>query len=148
QPFWSADGRSIGFFSQGALRSIDISGGQVRTVCRLASKADVAGSWSSHDLILFGVMGKGLFQVRGSGGDAAPLQLQGMGGCASCLWPTFLPDGHHFLFTVVAADSSRGIYLGSLDGTPPRRLLDDASSTAYTTDGYLVYASGGALVAR
>src|SRR4030095_5067148 len=80
QPFWSADGRSIAFFSRGMLRSIDISAAQVRTVCRLSSGGSaVAGSWSSHDVILFGVQGKGLFRVRGSGGEATPLQLQGLG---------------------------------------------------------------------
>jgi hypothetical protein len=86
--------------------------------------------------------------VRASGGDATRVELTGLQDCSACMWPSFLPDGQHFLFTVVARQADRGIYLGSLDGVAPRRLLDDVSSTAYTTDGYLVYASAGALVAR
>jgi DNA-binding winged helix-turn-helix (wHTH) protein/Tol biopolymer transport system component len=149
QPFWSADGQSIAFFSRGALRSIALSGGEARTISQLSASANaLTGSWSSGNLILFSLQGKGLFQVHSSGGDAAPFQVPGMRDCSTCAWPVFLPDGRHFLFTADGGPSDRGIYVGSLDGVAPRRLLDLVSSAAYTTDGYIVYASGGALVAR
>ena len=150
QPFWSADGRSIAFFSRGALRSIELSGGQLHTVCQLPFSAPggFAGSWSANDLIMFSLQGKGLFQVLASGGDATLVQVPGRLDCSACLWPFFLPDGRNFLFTIVSRQTDRGIYIGSLDGAPPRLVLDAVSSSAYTTDGYLVHASGGALVAR
>jgi DNA-binding winged helix-turn-helix (wHTH) protein/Tol biopolymer transport system component len=147
QPFWSFDSRSIAFFSRGALRRIDVSDGEVRTISQLPSNANaLAGSWSSRNVILFTLIGGGLYQVRASGGDASRVRPPGLGECEECLWPFFLPDGQHFLFTVLMR-ANRGIYVGTLDGTAPRRLLDSASSAVYS-DGYLVYASGGALVAR
>ncbi len=65
-------------------------------------------------------------------------------------WPSFLPDGRRFLFTAkhwtsAAESSQQGIYLGSLDGAEPRRLLPDLSSAVYAAPGYLVFARNGVL---
>jgi hypothetical protein len=73
----------------------------------------------------------GLYLVRAGGGEATRFELAGMHDCPACLWPTFLPDGQHFLFTVANAEPNRGIYLGSRDDAAPRRVLDVVSSTAY-----------------
>lgn len=148
QPFWSPDSRSIAFVSQGYLRRIDISGGQPHTICQLPGPNTLAGSWGRQDLILFPTAGNGIFSVAASGGTPAPISFPGMGGCADCLWPSFLPDGRRFLFTVVSALPDRGVYIGSVDGRPPVRILDAVSSSAYTSSGYVLYAAAGALVAR
>jgi eukaryotic-like serine/threonine-protein kinase len=147
QPFWSPDGKSIAFFSNGSLRRVDIAGGPVQTICQLAAKNAVAGSWSKNDVILFAVLGQGIFKVLASGGTPAKVRLIRDGLCRDCLWPWFLPDGR-FLFTVVSRTPERGVYVGSLDGAPPKRILEDASSVAYIDAGYLLYVSAGALVAR
>ncbi len=69
QPFWSADGRSIAFFSNGSLRRIELSGEGARTICDVpATPLAVSGSWSSQNVILFAMIGRGLFQVSASGG--------------------------------------------------------------------------------
>jgi hypothetical protein len=40
--------------------------------------------------------------------------------------PAFLQDGRHFLYSVQSGQKeTRGVYLGSLDGTVKRRRLDD-----------------------
>jgi DNA-binding winged helix-turn-helix (wHTH) protein/Tol biopolymer transport system component len=149
QPFWSADAKSIAFFAGNSLRRIDISDGLARMVCPLPGPNAFAGSWSSDGLILFAVTGRGLFRVEASGGSATPVNVPGMGPCRECLWPSFLPGGRQFLFAVVSAPpSERGIYIGSLDGAVPRRVVDAPSSATYTEAGYLLYGSAGALVAR
>jgi DNA-binding winged helix-turn-helix (wHTH) protein/Tol biopolymer transport system component len=148
QPFWSADSRSLAFVSGGDLRRVDIAGGQPRRICEIPGPNTLAGTWGHRNLILFATAGKGMFSVAASGGTPAPIAVPGMNVCADCLWPSFLPDGRHFLFTVASATSSRGVYVGSLEGGPPVRVLDAVSSSAFTTDGYLLYASAGALVAR
>ena len=148
QPFWSADSRSIAFAAHGSLRRIAVPGGESVAICPLPGSVALAGSWSSQDMILFAVGGKGIFEVSASGGTARPVRIPNIETCADCLWPSFLPDGRRFLFTVASAAPNHGIYVGSLDGTPPIRIVEKVSSSTYTESGYLVYASGGALVAR
>ena len=148
QPFWSPDSKSIAYFADRALRTIDVSGGSSRTVCSLPRPQALAGSWGANGKILFAVNGRGLFQVDASGGTPTPVTVPDMGLCEECLWPSFLPDGRRFLLTVVSATSRRGIYVASLDGSNPRRVVDAESSATYTQTGYLLHASAGALVAR
>src|SRR6185436_13719487 len=50
-PFWAADGRSIGFFSDGKLQQIDLAGGQAQTVADAASGR--GGAWNGDGVILF-----------------------------------------------------------------------------------------------
>jgi WD40 repeat protein len=74
------------------------------------------------------------------------------------LYPTFLPDGRHFLYSIQSGQKeTRGVYLGSLDGTLKRRLLDDVTPIKYMAAvpsdtaggaGWLVFRRDGALLAR
>jgi hypothetical protein len=48
------------------------------------------------------------------------------------LYPVFLPDGRHFLYTIRSGQKEiRGVYVGSLDGGVKQRLLGDATSARY-----------------
>ena len=65
------------------------------------------------------------------------------------LSPQFLPDGRHFLFSVVSNRSEiRGIYVGSLDSNKTRRLLSAESHVAYTPLGYLLFIRDWTLMAQ
>jgi Tol biopolymer transport system component len=74
------------------------------------------------------------------------------------LYPTFLPDGRHFLYTIQSGQKeTRGVYVGSLDGTLKRRLLDDYTVIKYMAAvpgaaasgyGWLVFVRDGTLLAR
>src|SRR5262249_54479614 len=50
-PFWSADGRYIGFFAGGKLMKIPANGGPVATLADAANPR--GGSWSTNDVILY-----------------------------------------------------------------------------------------------
>ena len=63
-------------------------------------------------------------------------------------WPSFLPDGRHFLYAVQSSrPENSGIFLQSLDSTTRIRLLADISNPAYA-GGYLLFARGGTLMAQ
>jgi WD40 repeat protein len=65
--------------------------------------------------------------------------------------PSFLPDGRHFLFTAYspASTAPNDIWVGSLDGEPPRQILSGPYSTVvYTEPGMIVYSRGGELRAQ
>ena len=50
-PFWSPDGRSVGFFARQDLKRIDIDGGLVQTVAR--AQPGPGGAWGPDGMILF-----------------------------------------------------------------------------------------------
>ena len=139
-PFWSPDSRFIGFFAGGKLKKIELSGGTVQTLC--GASIPRGGSWSSTGVIVFGPSpNEPLYQVSVTGGPASPLtKLEPSRQEASHRWPHFLPDGRHFLYSVLGGPQSQGIYVTSLDGKENRRVLDISNSIAmYAAPGYLLF---------
>lgn len=52
-------------------------------------------------------------------------------------FPFFLPDDRHFIYVAVATAGSK-VYVGSLDSSERKLLLDGGSNTQYA-EGYLTY---------
>jgi Tol biopolymer transport system component len=133
-PFWSADSRALGFFADDKLKTIEASGGPAVVV---ADAPDYGGgSWNRDGTILFATLtGQALYRVAASGGSPVPVIKLDASKYLACAWPTFLPDGKHFLYAAGAADSAlTGTYFASLDGKENRLLIRGG--------GYAVYASG------
>ena len=66
-PFWSADSRSLGFFTDGALKTIDARGGAAHRVCD--APAGEGGTWNRDGTILFAPgPNTGLHRVSAAGG--------------------------------------------------------------------------------
>src|SRR5262249_11882661 len=59
-----------------------------------------------------------------------------------------LPDGGHFLYYVQGTPESYGIYVGGLDGSHARRLLDVDSAPVYGSSGHLFFVRQGTLFAQ
>src|SRR5207302_35512 len=62
-------------------------------------------------------------------------------------FPQFLPDGRRFLFYVQGNPETRGVYIGSLDGSEPKRVVDAEAAAAYAPPGWLLLLAQGTLVA-
>ena len=60
-------------------------------------------------------------------------------------WPSFLPDGKHFLFTVLP---SGGIYAGSLDSLDAQQVSSENSRAQYNSAGFLVFGRSGTVMAQ
>src|SRR5262245_21570069 len=155
-PFWSPDSRFIGFFDNSRLKKIEVSGGPVTTLCEGAH--ELGGAWSRDGMIIFGKVRYGLLRISATGGEVT--QVTTIDGSRQELYhryPTFLPDGRHFLYSIMSGrKETRGVYLGSLDGTLKRQLLDDVTPVKYMAAvpgdtagaGWLVFSRDGALLAR
>jgi DNA-binding winged helix-turn-helix (wHTH) protein/Tol biopolymer transport system component len=149
-PFWSPDNRGLAFFADRRLKTIDVATGAVRVIATLPTSARVlGGTWSRAGDILFAVPDDGLYLVPSAGTTPRRIDWKGTG-CEGCLaWPAFLPDGRHFLYTVVSAErESAGVYLGELGTTKRQRLIDAMSSCVYAAPGFLVYARFATLYAQ
>jgi Tol biopolymer transport system component len=145
-PFWSPDGRTLAFFADEKLKAIDVAGGLVRTVCEVSNDSGTPGaSWSRAGTIVFARRSGGLMRVAAAGGEPSPAtaaELQG--GDMSQLFPSFLPDGHRFLYL---SRPSNTLWLGTLDSREATRLFTAGSQVLYA-DGYLLFARQGTLLAQ
>jgi serine/threonine protein kinase/Tol biopolymer transport system component len=156
-PFWSPDGRYIAFFAEGWLKKIEASGGPVQTICEV--EVPLGGSWSTEGVILFAAFPHGLLRVSASGGEVTTVATYDRARQEfSFRFPTFLPDGTHFLYSISSETrETRGIYLGSLDGGVKRRLLDDGNAAKYVAEssadqspesGWLLFGRDDGLLAQ
>ena len=154
-PFWSPDGRSIGFFADRKLKVLELSAGTVRVLCDAGLGG--GGTWNRDGVIVFapesGVASPvGLMRVQASGGDSKPLTTleDGRGLHA---WPHFLPDGRHYLYTRVElageafpAKLSAAVFAASLDGNDVKQVL--AGFRALYANGNIFHVTGGRLIAQ
>jgi hypothetical protein len=132
-PFWSPDGRSLGFFAGRALKRLDLGGGAPQTLAPVT--AGFGGTWNADGVIVFAPSTTTpLMRVPAAGGVATAVTTLGPQQL-NHRWPFFLPDGRRVLFYVAGAPDTAGIYLGALDGSAPARLTPAAGSGVYMRDG-------------
>jgi serine/threonine protein kinase len=151
-PFWSPDSRSIGFFTDSKLKTVDITSSTVKVLAD--APGGRGGTWNSKGTILFApeIFGQ-LLTVSERGGAATPLtKISRLGSGQAHRWPLFLPDGKHFLFTVdwSSPDDSlqNGMYVGSLDSTDTRLISSELTGNVYFASGYLLYVQESSLMAQ
>jgi eukaryotic-like serine/threonine-protein kinase len=158
QPFWSPDGRWIGFFAGGKLRKIGATGGPVTDIADAPNPR--GGTWSPAGVIVFQPIHRDspLLRVSDQGGSTRPvttvdLELDDV----SHRWPSFLPDGRHFLYFGLSVDDGRrGVYVASLDelaAQPTRPVFLSDSGAVYApgasrSEGALLSAKGGRVEVR
>jgi eukaryotic-like serine/threonine-protein kinase len=149
-PFWSPDGRNIGFFAGGKVMRIAATGGPIATVTDAPNSR--GGSWSASDVIVFAPDFVGsLFKVSAQGGAAQAATVIDRAKHTTERWPFCLPDGKNFLFLATSHTGGdpkqNGIYWGSLDSTQTHLVLATDSAAQYAS-GYLLYRANTALVAQ
>jgi Tol biopolymer transport system component len=149
-PFWSPDGRSLGFFTPGKLKTVDAAGGSPLSIC--AAPEGKGGAWSAAGVIVFAPgPTAALSRVSEKGGEAAAITKLDIGrGDDSHRHPRFLPDGRHFLYVARSQRSGAAghpVLLASLDGGEEKVLLRSPASAEYAS-GQLLYLREATLMAR
>jgi serine/threonine protein kinase len=151
-PFWSPDGKNIGFFNNFKLRKTDLTGSPPVTICVTTNSR--GGSWNSNDEIIFTPNYQApIYVVSANGGEPKPITVRdSVRNEGSHRWPFFLPDGKHFLY-VVRMVSETGeaegdaIFAGSLDGTTKIMILRSSSNAMYA-NGHIIFILNKTLMAQ
>ncbi|MEP7347107.1 MAG: protein kinase, partial [Gemmatimonadaceae bacterium] len=106
-PFWSPDGRALGFFNDGFLMVRDANG-SVRQLCPAVEPT--SASWGNRNVVVF-THRQGISTVDGNGGTCRLVVPRGSG---TLIKAALLPDGERFVYTMRDTDSMR---VARLDGT-------------------------------
>jgi eukaryotic-like serine/threonine-protein kinase len=138
-PFWSPDGRFLGFFAGGKLRKLALSGGSPEVLCDAPDSR--GGSWGRGGDIVFAPQATGgLFRVSGEGGEPAELVHPDASRKETGLrFPQFLPDGKQFVFvSMPQRQGSYEIYLASLASKDRVLLMRAGAVPVWADPDYLV----------
>ena len=153
-PFWSPDSKSLGFFTGGKLKRIDVSGSPPLTLADAPQGR--GGAWSSQGVIVFApdVQTKDFFIVSASGGTAKALTNTDSTAGVAPRFPSFLPDGKHFLYATLKVNANNTITredflacVGGIDGSVVSLPLKGASNM-YFSLGTLIYLRQGTLIGQ
>ncbi len=145
-PFFSPDGRWVGFFAKDDLKKVSIAGGQAAVLakCPLGH----GGSWSDDGSIIAGCNFT-LSKVPASGGPLIPLTELPPGEIVH-RWPQVLPGGKAVLFTAypaVTGVDGAAIRVISTKDRRVKTLVPSGTWGRYLMSGHLVYVNNGALFA-
>ena len=152
-PFFSPDGKWVGFFQSQVLKKVAISGGPAVPIC--TAGAPRGASWAIGDNIVFatGAPGTGLLSVPAGGGEPEVLTTPEAVN-ADHLFPVVLPGGRAVLFTISAQDVENSqVAALDLESGQQKVLIRGGSQAEYVQapgvdrnrPGYLVYGAAGTL---
>ncbi len=150
--FWSPDSQYIGFFAQGRLKKVATRGGPPLLICNVERGPE--GAWGTDNVILIGEIGeqpKGLMRVAAAGGQPTPATE--FSGKESHHFPSFLPDGRHFLYLARSGPNYQEHlwYVGSLDAKeryPLPGLTGQLGAVTYSPTGHVLFVRGVTLMAQ
>jgi len=148
-PFWSPDSRSIGFFSDGQLKRLDLEGGGVQSIAPASGAR--GGAWSRRGVILYAPSyNTGLWKVPAAGGTPVEVTKIDTLRETTHRWPQFMPDGDHFIYFAARHDDpvrTAATMHASLSGGPARKVIE-VPNNALVASGHLLYVRDSTLVAQ
>jgi len=149
-PFWAPDSRSLGFFADGKLKTIDVNGSSPQVIAN--APFGRGGAWGPGGVILFSPATLNpLMRINATGGTPVEVTKVDNTQHTSHRWPFFLPDGKHFLYLAIHHDPSKWtndmVYYASMDGKENRPLFHSQSNAIYS-GGFLLFARNDQLMAQ
>jgi eukaryotic-like serine/threonine-protein kinase len=153
-PFWSPDGRFLGFFSpnEGELRRVALHGGPVQTIC--SAQADGSPTWGPAGILFTEFPGGGIQLVSPEGGTPRPItRIDKDKRELNHYWPQFLPDGRHFIYMATGLDenglrTTPSLYVASLDAADVRPIAQMHSRMTFVPPRHALFVQDGTLLAQ
>jgi Tol biopolymer transport system component len=121
--FWSFDGQQLVRGLQTGASVVEVATGTSRPLCDCRF---FGGSWNRDGVILLGSDRNVQGIRRLSVNESTPVEITTVDTDRGeqDAWPVLLPDGRHFLFTSTKPGAPAVTYIGALDGSEPRRLVE------------------------
>ncbi len=108
------------------------------------------GAWSRDGVILFAPNSNGpLFKIPANGGEAtAVTRVDSTRHETAHRFPRFLPDGRHYLFSVLGKTGRVTVVAGALGDTTRKEVCVADVGAAYSPSGHLLFTRNGVLSAQ
>jgi serine/threonine protein kinase len=143
-PFWSPDGRGIGFFADGWVKTIDVTGGSARSLARAPTPR--GASWHEDGTILFVPFpAVGPHRISAQGGEATPIHPRQTD--IFRWFPQGLPGGDRYLFYAFPRTGPAHIAVENMDGSQPRIVTTGQSTAVHVPPEHLLFRRGTTLYA-
>jgi Tol biopolymer transport system component len=148
--YWSPDGKEVIFVQNGNLMSASLAGGSPRLIC--AAKGGTDLSWGSKGTILMdGQYVDSLRAVPSTGGEPKyATRVDHAKGEVGTAWPSFLPDGEHFLFigNMPQGMVHNHMRLGELGSLESKYLGDADGRVEYAPGDWVIFSRSTSLFAQ
>ena len=140
-PFWSPDGRQLGFFAKSKLMKVALDGSAPVALC--AAPDGRGADWSKDGVIYFAPDKQGaLFRVPATGGSAVPFTTIDAGAQErGHRYPQLLPDGQHVLYVAIGNKGMITMAV-STKGGKPVEVCRGGSGARFVAPGWLLYLDG------
>jgi serine/threonine-protein kinase len=139
-PFFSPDGKWLGFFQGNQLNKVLLTGGSPIPLTDAPGGVQ-SGSWGVQGTIVFSRGLAGLFRVPATGGESEQLAASNREEQEQeFLVPQILPGGRNVLFSFRTADGGSKIASLSLETGEKKILLEGGQQPNYVKTGHLIYA--------
>jgi eukaryotic-like serine/threonine-protein kinase len=149
QPFFSPDGKWLGFFARQRLWKVPLSGGRPTEIARAARPRGAV--WLDDDTIVFcPYYYGGIERVPSSGGAVTVVsKVDRAAGERSHRWPNALPGGKTILYSIGLGSSwdDARVTAHRLDTGERKVVLNGGADARYVPSGHLVYVRGTSLYA-
>jgi Tol biopolymer transport system component len=149
RPYWSPDGREVGFVANGKLQRVALAGGSPIVICEAPFGSDL--SWGAKGRILLdGRATDSLLVVPAGGGALEPAtRIDRAHGEIGSAWPCFLPDGERFLFIGTNSSGAGGtIRLGRLGSLDSKALGHSDGRVEWAPGDWVLFVQGSLLMAQ
>ena len=147
EPFFSPNGQWVGFWADGQLKKVSITGGAPVILCEATNP--FGASWGTDDTIVFGQGTRGIWKVSANGGTPEVLITVDSTEGKLAHGPQILPGGNAVLFTLAPGQKwdDAQIVVQSLERGERKVLINGGKDARYAPTGHLVYAREGTLLA-
>ena len=150
-PFFSPDGRWVGFFAGDRMKKVALAGGDPALLL-FVPPVTRGAVWTPQDTIFYSPSSTtGLVRVAANGGSSESfLAPKYESGQFAYRWPETVAGGRSLLFTIYTGGNDFDdalVALLRMDDGEPRIVLRGGTSPRYSAAGYIVFARGGAVMA-
>ncbi len=150
-PFFSADGQWVAFFTSGSLKKVSIFGGAPQEICTVPGYMR-GGWWSTDNTIWYGHLNSSIHRVPAAGGVPEPVTVVDTSrGEISHRFPQMLPGNEWLIFTVkfnnITSFDDAAIVAENVNTHERKELVSGGSYARYVPTGHIMYARNNSIYA-